>query len=41
MPEKGEDENFILLNNGEIVEEFEIIIKTNISEPFWGKVVNK
>jgi|TARA_A100001015_G_scaffold269781_1_gene321754 hypothetical protein len=35
------DEEFILIQSTDIAETFENIIKTNISEPFWGKVVNK
>ena len=41
MTDKEEIEYFILLESKEITEDFEIIIKTNFSEPFWGKVVNK
>jgi len=41
MTDKEELEDFILLESREITEDFEIIIKTNFSEPFWGKVVNK
>ncbi len=35
------DEEFILIQSTDVEEPFEIIKKTYISEPFWGKVVNK
>ena len=35
------DDDFILIIYEDIIEEFEIINNTKISEPFWNKVVNK
>jgi len=35
------DEEFILIQSTDVEEPFETIKKTYISEPFWGKVVNK
>tara|TARA_B100000035_G_scaffold315029_1_gene333542 strand:- start:2832 stop:2951 length:120 start_codon:yes stop_codon:yes gene_type:complete len=38
MPNNKE---FVIIEKDQQNEEFEVIEKTYLSEPFWGKVVNK
>ena len=35
------ENDFILIEKKHLIEDFEIIKKTNISETIWGKVINK